>query len=370
MSEAAEKADAPETAAEETEETHQSAALSQAIDQALDEGDRDSLHTLPLALLPMNTPSLKRAKMLKDGHMQSMVEMFNSGSAGSGRMEVEALSNVYEDSEEFKADLAILEHMQRLHSYDVYSLRIELRRLGIPINEQSGLQLSERKAKELTIYMTEFTRPLIQQIYGGTDADIENMDQLLAMFKAPDKGEAIKKLKMIADKLGIPLAEVPSFLEEYGDVFLSLAYYKGALDEIIPRVTAFLDELEEINSNFQVRQMPRFEKTCNTLQMRFNDITASITGRFESFDRNSKTLWDNINAESFEAMKEMIEAHYITIGGVLCGLMVKMDAWDEKFANGRGGPVSKADFIMSEMRMGMNYIYEIEKSAPTTRDLN
>lgn len=218
--------------------------------------------------------------------------------------------------------------------------------------------------------MTEFTRPLLQQIYGGSEAKIDDMDQLLAMFKSPDKGEAIKNLRMIADKLGIGLLDVPMFLEEYGDVFLSLAYYKGALDEIIPRVTNFLDELEEINGNYQVRQMPRFDETCETLQSRFNDITASITGRFESFDRNSKTLWDNINPATFQAMKETIEAHYVTIGGVLCGLMVKMDSWENKFAKGRGGPLSKADFIMSEMRMGMNYIYKIEQSAPSINDLN
>ena len=370
MSEAVEQVDAPDAAEEEAQEVLRSAAQSQAIDQALDEGDRDSLHTLPLMLLPINLPSLSRAKMVKDNHMKSMVEMFNSGNAGVGRMEVEALQNVFEETEEFKADLEILRHMERLHSYDVYSLRIELRRLGIPITDQEGLQLSERKAKELTAYMTEFTRPLLQQIYGGATNDIEDMDQLLAMFKTPDKGEAIKKLRMIADKLGINLEDVPNFLEEYGDVFLSLAYYKGALDEIIPRVTAFLDELTEINSNFQVRQMPRFAETCDMLQMRFNDITASITGRFESFDRNSKTLWDNVNAETFQKMKEMIEAHYVTIGGVLCGLMVKMDAWDDKFSNHRGGPISKADFILSEMRMGMNYIYEVEKSAPAINDLH
>ncbi|MBT3330732.1 MAG: hypothetical protein HOK21_06620 [Rhodospirillaceae bacterium] len=348
----------------EPEYKSRSAAKAQEIDRALDEGDQDSLHTLPLSILPLNLPSLQRAKMLKDHHMKSMVEMFNTGNAGSGRMQVEALHNVFEETDQFKDDLEILEHMENLHSYDVYSLRIELRRLGISIADQEGLQLSERKAKELTSYMTEFTKPLLQQIYGGGDSEIEDMDQLLAMFKSPDKGEAIKNLRMIADKLGIGLAEVPMFLEEYGDVFLSLAYYKNALDGIIPRVTAFLDELEEINGNFQVRQMPRFEETCDNLQMRFNDITASLTGRFESFDRNSKTLWDDINAATFHAMKEMIEAHYVTIGGVLCGLMVKMDSWDEKFSNGRGGPISKADFIMSEIRMGMNYIYEIEQSAP------
>ncbi|MFP6748303.1 MAG: hypothetical protein VCD66_11985 [Alphaproteobacteria bacterium] len=365
MSEAAERPDEPE----EHDVELQSAAKSQAIDQALHEGDRDSLHTLPLSLLPLNLPSLGRAKMLKNNHMKTLVEMYNSGSAGSGRMEVAALENLFDNTDELQADLDILRPMELLHSYDVYSLRIELRRLGIPLADQSGLQLSERKSKELTSYMTEFTRPLLQQIYGGSDAEIEDMDQLLAMFKSPDKGEAIKNLRMIADKLGIDLMEVPLFLEEYGDVFLSLAYYKGALDEIIPRVTKFLDELDEINTNYQVRQMPRFEETCETLQMRFNDITASITGRFESFDRNSKTLWDNINAATFQAMKEMIEAHYVTIGGVLCGLMVKMDSWESKFAKGRGGPVSKADFIMSEMRMGMNYIYKIEQSAPTLRNL-
>ncbi|MFP6709114.1 MAG: hypothetical protein VCE75_24450, partial [Alphaproteobacteria bacterium] len=78
-----------------------------------------------------------------------------------------------------------------------------------------------------------------------------------------------------ANKLGISLMDVPMFLEEYGDVFLSLAYDKGALDEIIPRVIKFLDEPDEINGNYQVRQMPRFEETYETLQIRFNDITAS-----------------------------------------------------------------------------------------------
>ncbi|MDA1100957.1 MAG: hypothetical protein O2967_18465 [Proteobacteria bacterium] len=343
---------------------------SQVADKAVDEGDRDSLHTLPLALLPMNTPSLARAKMIKDGRMKSMVEMYNSGKAGSGRMEVTNLAKIFESSADFKADLVILEHMERLHSYDVYSLRIELRRLGIPIADQAGLQLSARKAQELTSHMTEFTRPLMQQIYGGTDTDFESMEPLLSMFKSPDKSEALKKLRMVAEKLGIPLAEVPVFMEEYGDIFLSLAYYQDALDVIIPRVSKFLDELATLNQNFQVRQMPRFKETGEMLQQRFNDITASITGRFESFDRNSRTLWDDINPGAFRAMKEMVQAHYVTIGGVLCGLTVKLDAWDEKFGRGKGGPVPKADFIMSEMRTGMNYIYEIEKSAPAISDLN
>ena len=131
MSEAAKKTDAPEA-------ENRSAAKSQAIDQQLHDGDRDSLHTLPLALLPLNMPSLLRAKMLKDNHMRTMVELFTSGSGASGRMEVEALETVFDDTDEFKEGLAILEPMEKLHSFDVYSLRIELLRLGILIADQAG----------------------------------------------------------------------------------------------------------------------------------------------------------------------------------------------------------------------------------------
>ena len=63
--------------------------------------------------------------------------------------------------------------MHFVRESSVYSLHIELRRLGIPIADQAGLQLSQGKAKELTSYMTEFTRPLLSQIYGGGESEIE-----------------------------------------------------------------------------------------------------------------------------------------------------------------------------------------------------
>ena len=104
MSDAAETTETDD----EPDAKQQSAAKSQAIDKQLNDGDRDSLHTLPLALLPLSMPSLLRAKMLKDNHMRTMVEMFTSGGGGSGGMEVEGLENVFENTDEFMADIAIL----------------------------------------------------------------------------------------------------------------------------------------------------------------------------------------------------------------------------------------------------------------------
>ncbi len=55
----------------------------------------------------------------------------------------------------------------------------------------------------------------------------------------------------------------------------------------------------------------------------------------------------------------------MTLGGVLCGLSVKMSLWEEKFGGGRGGLVQRAEFIMSEMRQGIDTIAAIEQSAPS-----
>lgn len=96
-------------------------------------------------------------------------------------------------------------------------------------------------------------------------------------------------------------------------------------------------------------------------------MTASITGRFEIFDRHSEVLWENITAESFAKVKKMIESHHVTVGGVLCGLSVKMNSWQEQLGAG-GGLVRRADFVMSEMMQGIEKIVKIEQSAPKMTD--
>ena len=56
--------------------------------------------------------------------------------------------------------------------------------------------------------------------------------------------------------------------------------------------------------------------------------------------------------------------------GVLCGLAVKMSLWELRFSQGRGSLTQRAEFIMTEMRHGVDTIDRIEKSAPTLAALN
>ncbi len=330
------------------------------------EKDLDSLHILPLSILPLETPGLQRARLIKNVRLDSVVEMFHDAETGSGQVEIPELGTVFNwPNDAQHPDENLLSSVARLHSYDVYTLRIQLRKMGVNVEQQAALKLSPAKCAELTAYMKSFTMPLIQQIFGNTGSDIQDVGQLIAMFASPDKGEALKNLKMMADKLRIGLADVPKFLEDYGDVFMSLAYYKDCLDSLIPQVMLYTESTMELKENMQMRSDRRLMRGVDTVNEQLSDITASITGRFESFERNSQSMWDDITAESFAKIKKMIEGHHVTVGGVLCGLSVKMNSWTEQFGKGGGGMVRRGDFVLSDMILGMDKIIAIEKSAPS-----
>ncbi len=332
--------------------------------------DMDSLHILPLSILPLSTTGLKQARLIKNLHFQSVVEIYKDEKAGSGQIGPETLKIHFhwESAEDFE-DQRLIEHLARLNSYDVYSLRIELRRAGIELEEVDALKLSEAKQVELTEYMRVFTSPLLAEVYGDSDANIENFDQLIGMFSNPDKDSAIRNLRMLAKKLEIDIMDVPEFLEEYADIFLSLAYYKNCLDDLIPKIGRFIEIMDELEGNFHMRRDPILMNVCGFLRERLNDVTASLTGRFESFDRNSKNMWENLNGESFRRVRKMIESHHTTVGGVLCGLSLKMDAWEREVGWKNDSPIKRSEFISTHMRSGINRIKEIEDSAPAISDI-
>ena len=333
------------------------------------EPDMDSLHVLPLNIIPFDLSGLKRAKMIKNVRLETVIEMFRDDSAGSGQVRVEDAAKLFGIPEkEQHPDIIKLNCLANLNSFDVYTLRVELRNVGVPVNDHTELKLSKSKNEELTEYMRDFTRPLISQVYADSDTSITNVNQIIDMFKNPDRDQAMENLKKLATRLNVALPEIPRFLEDYSDIFLSLAYFKNCLDTIAPNIKEFLESMEELRGNFLTKNDRNFVKNSLFVENTLNNVTASITGRFESFQRHSNEMWSDINAESFSRVKRIISSHHSTIGGVLCGLAVKMSMWNDRFADGRDGPQARADFMLSEMRHGIEKIVEVEASAPKVSD--
>lgn len=330
--------------------------------------DRDALHILPLAILPFQTPSLRRARLIKNARLNSVVELFRGTGIGSGQMEVEDVAKEFGWSTKGRRrhpDLVMLRKLAPLPSYDVYSLRMLFRQEGIEVNSIQDLKLSDSKTKELTKYMTQFTRPLVQQIYGSDDLDVQTFEDLVKLFENPDVEMVRKKLDQMAQKLRIKIKDVPKFLEDYGDVFLSLSYYRQCLDQLEPVIDEFMGSMDEIRDNFQLKTNVNLMNTCNQIESAINELMAAISGRFETFDRYTNGMWDDLTADRFKTVKSFIEEYHTTIGGCLCALTVKMNAWVDLFPTPQvGGPIKRGEFIMSEMKQGIDKVREIQANAP------
>jgi hypothetical protein len=328
--------------------------------------DRDALHVLPLGMMPIETLSLKQARLIKNVRLESVIEVFSDSKSGSGQLDIEQLPNQF--GWPFRPphkDLVLLRKLAPLTSYDIYSLRILFREQKIPINDLDELQLSPEKVAELTEYMKKFTYPLIQSIYGGDAGDIGSFDDVLKLFRDPDINKVKERLNNLAGTMMIKIEDLPRFLEDYGDVFLSLSYFRKCMDELEPLVEDFLNSVDELSENSQLRQRPGLMETCREIQSTINNLMMAISGRFETFDKYTGDMWEDPSAARFQQVKRFIENYHTTIGGSLCSIGVKMRAWATHFPNpNAGGPSKRVDFIMSEMRQGIGILHEIEANAP------
>jgi len=202
----------------------------------LSDTDRDSLHVLPMTILPLETPALNRARLIKNVRLDSVIELFTDKDTGSGQIDIEDLPHQFNwDMSDPPTDMSIVRRIGALPSYDVYSLRISLREMDIPINDHEALRLSDSMNKELTSYMTDFTRPLISQIYGGEDdVAINSFDDVIKLFRDPDVKTSLDKIRIMANKLNIKPEEIPRIMEDYGEIFLSLSYYRRCWTPLSP----------------------------------------------------------------------------------------------------------------------------------------
>lgn len=328
--------------------------------------DRDALHILPLGILDFETKAVRHARLIKNTRLESVVELFSGDDIGSGQMEIDHLQSQFGwSSNPPHKDLRLIRKLGKMPSYDVYSLRILFREQGINVADMAALQLSPGKKAELTEYMKVFTQPLIQQIYGGGDVDITSFNDVVGLFKDPDIKKVREKLQIMADTLNVEIQDVPLFLEDYGDVFLSLSYYRQCMDKLEPQIDDFLESIGEIRGNFQLRQNPNLIETCKIVEYTMNSMMAAVAGRFETFERYTSSMWKNVDATRFSQVKSFIEDYHTTIGATLCAVTVKMAAWSNQFPNkDTGGPARRSEFIVGEMKQGIDVLLEIEANAP------
>jgi hypothetical protein len=325
---------------------------------------QDALHILPLSIIPLETPGLRRLRLIKNVRLDSVVELYKDQGHKSAQGPLDALYSVFQScATELRKDMPLLQNLSAIPSFDVYTLRVALRSLSLNIDVNKELQLSDGKRQELTKHMKVFTHPLIQPIYGTADFEVNDVSDIMKLLTAPNRDDALKNLRMMSQKLNVPLTEIPRFLEDYGDTFLSLAYFRSCLDKVVPQVQSFLDWVKLLDDNQMIKGDRMSKQMLDKTRDSMSGVIISLTGRFEAFNRKSADFWKDINADSFSRMKDMVFSNHRSIGGVLCGLSVKMQLWRDRFPTASGGPNKRLEFVRSEVVPGMQMIDELEEAA-------
>ena len=338
--------------------------------EELSDQDRDSLYTLPISILPVKTAIFRRARMVKNSRLDSVIEFFNGVGCGRGQLDVRGVAKFLAlEQVPPHPDVKLLQTVASLPSFDVYALRILLRQHRIPIADRSALTLSASKVASLSSYMAHFTRPLVTEIFGH-DTEGAEFSSILGLFRA-DNAEAVRmRLATMANRLGIPIEAIPKFLEDYGDIFMSLSYYRQCLDQLLPQVQSFMDGIAMVRTTRQLTQDTSLMKVVDMIEATINGQLSSITGKIESFERSTNDMWRELSADKFKKIESLISHYHTSIGGALCALSVKMRAWTDQFPNSSGGVGRRAAFIMSDMRQGIEHIQATQDDAPLLSVLN
>ena len=179
--------------------------------------------------------------------------------------------------------------------------------------------------------MRVFVRPLIIAIYGTEESTAEDLTDLIRLFASPQAETARRNLLDLAVKLDLELTAIPQFIADYGDIYLSLAYYQSCLDIVSPTLSEFLEILRELKRNDLVKRDVSLIQGCTQVEARLEGAAIQVSAILENFRDGTENMWDDISASRFRSLVKMITSYQAKIGGGLCALTVKLNEWRRQF---------------------------------------
>ncbi|WP_193185365.1 hypothetical protein [Nisaea sediminum] len=333
--------------------------------KVIDREDRDSINTFACAALPVRSRGLLRLRLIKNVRLETRVEAFRGTGTGSGQFGIEELPNYVDPGEDLtRHDIPMLKQAAGLPAFDCYSLRRAVRTSGLDVEATDVLSLSDEKKRELAGHMRNLTRPLVRHVFGDSDMDITDPRSLRDIMAMANKDRARERLQQLSAMLETDLDALPELLEDYGDAFLSLGYYRSYLNLIIPRIKELHGWIEEAGARGSFRQGDQAMKRLKQVSAAIDMITNSVVERFRAFDKQAIFDWEHLTLEEFRTARDLILAHQASLAEVLCGLTVKVYEWRTRFAKPNVGIQQRVDFVQSDLYPGLDHLLKVESSAP------
>ncbi len=323
--------------------------------------DRDSLFILPLSDLPIRTETLRRGVLTKNTQMDSVFEVFRDQTMGSGQI---SLNNLYQlfsrPSRQMVRDIKILKKVGELKSFDVYALRIGLRKLGVDVESPSALKLSEEKRKQLDLTMKHFVRPMLKRLFGLDLTEYTSFVSIYDNLTPEERRVALENMRQIARMMNMNVKDLPEFIEDCGDLYLSIAYYHDMLMSLLPQVKEFKEWMDYVEHSSQYRTHPPTRLMVDRTQSNLKVTLRSVRLHLQRFSKAFDNFWDDVTQENYEELKSNIMSQYEGLGGTLCSLTVKIERFNEVFPGHKGSYKERIDFIRQEISVELQRIAQSE----------
>lgn len=330
------------------------------------DSDRDSLHTLSCSLLPLRTSGLKKVRLIKNVRMETRIELYRETGMGSGQVEIDDLPDFMNATDDLvNHDVPMLKAVGDMASFDPYSLRRGLRAAGVEIDSLDAFTLSEPKKRELQPHMRNLTRPLLQYVFSADNIELSDPEMLRDRLLNTNSANVLQRIDGLARALNTTREDLPDLLADYGDVFLSLGFYKHHLVRMEERVSLLQEWIREAYRVPHIGRDPMtgpiLLKTENTLRA----LRKSLNRRFSNFETKTNIHWERVTVRTFNQVRNLIADHQESLAAVLCGLTVKIFEWQARFPGGGGSFERRTDFALSDLRSGLDDLAMTEREAMT-----
>ncbi len=328
----------------------------------------DSIDQLPLAVVPLKSRTLRNARIFKNAKMETILELHNDPVTGSFQVSLdeEDLAETLGVAD-LKGDDIIVQNLSQLGSFDVFSMRAKLDYLGLSGEvDEDHLKLSTDMKSNLNNLSREFTMPLISAVFGAeenTGFDPTSAD-LTTLLKSQDINQTKANLTKLSSKTGLALNELPNFLENYSQVFMSVCYYRYLFSEIEEQVDRFIFWMKGVRTHRETQKIPKTHGACIQTEDQILYIISTIRESFGVFNKSFEAFWDDMSPTGFQRLQNEIEIHYNNLGAVLCGIYVKVRNWAEAFpTDDAGGPKMRAQYVVSDIMPGLHELYRMAEAA-------
>ncbi len=316
--------------------------------------DQDAIHSLHATVLPIKSSHLKNAKLIKNVHLNTVVELESTETGAIESVPFDEISAHLHTDEEADSDIAVLSEFSILPSFDCYTLGSDLARLNVTILKNLNFQLSNAKIRELSSFMGRVTVPLVKFLYGDESGKVKHSQSLAELVKDSDDEKVRNKLEGLASGLRVSLSKLPTYIEKFGEFYLSLAFFEGLFIENRPKLEQMLMWIDDAAEHPHTRNNPESQKAFSIAKGRVQYLKENLEQRFKYLNSITQVKWDRPNFTEFEEMQKAIGSQHIYLASGLCAVAVKVSEWERQFPNAGGVAEQCLEFVLVDLIPGLD----------------